>query len=78
MAEVVGTFDQKIVSGKRGIYPWDEWLDGRIWKLTKGVDFQCKLDSFRMACVYAAANRGVKLRLQRRGEVVTIQANGSE
>ncbi len=28
-------------------YPWDEWLDGQVWELTKGVDFDCKLSSLR-------------------------------
>lgn len=28
-------------------YPWDAWLDGRIWLLVEGTDFTCQPDSIR-------------------------------
>lgn len=35
-------------------YPWEEWMDGSVWKLTQGEDFPNAARSFRQA-VYAAA-----------------------
>ena len=43
MAERLLTFDftkpSALTKADKAIYPWDEWLDGDIWKLTEGVDF---------------------------------------
>lgn len=68
MAEILETFPADV----RGMphYPWGEWLDGQVWKLTHGVDFQCVHASIR-AAIYQAANRkGVKVQ-------TTITEDGS-
>lgn len=45
-----------------GRYPWEEWLDGGIWKLKQGEDFQAKLQTFRSNAGTQAKKRGGKLR----------------
>lgn len=44
-------------------YDWDKWFDGKIWELRKGIDFQCKVISFRPIAYNAAAARGKSLRV---------------
>jgi glycine cleavage system aminomethyltransferase T len=52
----------------RGSYPWNEWLDGKIWELEAGVDFTVKLDSFKGAALAAARTREGKLRTAKVGD----------
>jgi hypothetical protein len=40
----------------RGKYPWEEWLDGNVWKATAGEDFDISAENFK-ASVYAAATK---------------------
>jgi len=35
MAETVKEFDNWDTNQKMGNYPWDQWLDGQIWRLTE-------------------------------------------
>jgi hypothetical protein len=28
-------------------YPWDEWTDGSVWEITRGVDFDCDAETMR-------------------------------
>lgn len=37
-------------------YPWHDWADGGAWRLERGDDFECRVDSFRQA-VYRFANK---------------------
>jgi hypothetical protein len=39
-------------------YPWDEWLDGDVWELTAGVDFNGKPESLRSVADVQAKKRG--------------------
>ena len=36
-------------------YPWSEWLNGEVWELEPGVDFDCDPDSMRQQMYQAAA-----------------------
>jgi len=48
MARVVDALPRSRAGGGAGpIYPWDEWLDGRVWELTAGEDFTIRIDSMR-------------------------------
>lgn len=64
------------VSRKHGNakYPWDEWLDGRIWKLEEEEDFQVAPESMRAIAYHAARVKGLKIRVQIDNECVYIQA----
>lgn len=37
-------------------YDWQSWFDGRVWKLTPGVDFLVTIGNFR-SMVYSATQR---------------------
>lgn len=41
-------------------YPWDQWLDGSIWKLKQGEDFATDPAKFRTT-IYQAARRNNKI-----------------
>lgn len=43
---------------RRGIYPWDTWLDGKVRELHQGTDYQRATKSFRSAAQQAARVRG--------------------
>jgi hypothetical protein len=48
-------------------YPWGDWLDGQIWELKSGEDFDGKPTNFRSVALAQARNRGgrVKTHLQK-------------
>lgn len=50
-------------------YPWHEWMDGAVWGLTPGVDFDCTTAAFRVSCYGSAKSRG--------GTVKTVMDNGT-
>ena len=43
-------------------YDWDSLFDGEIYKVTKGDDFECDIESFRVQAYGAARNRGLFFR----------------
>ena len=50
MAKVVKAMPSRNSGGGQGApqkYPWEKWLDGRVWKLTKGEDFDSDPKMFR-------------------------------
>lgn len=63
-------------------YPWEAWLNGEMWELRKGRDYQCTSESFRSAASYAADKKGKKIetRILRdaEGERVVIRAYEDE
>lgn len=69
MAEVVNDFPAT---------RWDDWLDGKTWKLRAGIDFQVSAQSFRVLIYKAAARRGKRARVAVRedGRVLYVQAFG--
>ena len=56
MSEIVDVFDFRKGLGRKEAYPWDEWADGQVRKLTRGVDFRAEVSSFQNAA-YAWARR---------------------
>lgn len=71
MAKVLNEFDFR--SGRAGgheKYPWAEWFDGRIWKLSpegwdskeEPGDFVGSPEDFWTTCYSAAKRRGVKIK----------------
>lgn len=71
MSEIVDEFPG---SARGDNYPWDEWFDGQIRKLTKGEDYDCLTASFSNAAYNARKRRGVEVRISVRGDIVYIQA----
>jgi hypothetical protein len=68
MSEILESYNFRSV-GRECTYPYDDWFDGQIWKLTKGFDFECQPNSLRQAFYAAAKRRGIKVQ-------VSILANG--
>ena len=59
MAEVLEDFD--FTRSGRGQHPWDEWFNGKVWKLTRGEDFQGATKNFRITAYTAAKERNLKI-----------------
>lgn len=72
MAEVLENFE--FSHGSKAKYPWHQWLDGRIWKLTKGIDFDVSPSSFSVSAHQRANREGKKLRTSTSGDSITIQS----
>jgi hypothetical protein len=74
MAEVLDGFPKGNRKGKRNDPKWNQWLDGRVWKLVRGVDFSCAPQSFRANAHSRAECRGLKIRGVIDGDIIVIQA----
>lgn len=58
---------------------WGEWLDGRVWLLVGGEDFECKRETFRNAARAAAVKRGLKFTARAVGDAdLAIRASRPE
>jgi hypothetical protein len=58
MAQRIDEWPKSLSTG----YPWDEWLDGSIWKLKADEDFKAKVQTFRSNAGTQARKRGGKIR----------------
>jgi hypothetical protein len=54
-------------------YPWDQWLDGSVWLLRKGEDYETTSPSMRAIATSAAKKEGKRLRTQ-----ITVDEDGIE
>lgn len=70
MAEKLRTFDWSKASNitpegqEKVVYPWEEWLDGDIWQLTHGEDFETPPLMMERIIRTRATARGAKVRLR--------------
>ncbi len=62
MAQILESYGFKKV-GREAKYPYDQWLDGQIWKLQHMVDFECQPHGLRQSFYAAAKRRGIKVRV---------------
>jgi hypothetical protein len=53
-------------------YPWDEWLNGEVWQLERGVDYSAKTTTVMANARGKAKNLGGMVRLR------TLNENGRE
>jgi len=72
MSQVIKTFPG--VPGRPPVYPWDEWSDGRVWRLTRGEDFNSDPKSFRVLVHRTAKSRGLKARTHIESQDVFVLA----
>lgn len=79
MARIIeGPSPFKMGKSGKAKYPWDEWLNGEVWELTRAEDFP-SVDCFALASTaYQAAVRyGGKVRVHfidgRTGDRIVIQ-----
>lgn len=77
MAEQLDTFDFP-GPGRRSLYPWDEWLNGSVWRLTAGEDFTTTPKAFMRAANAAGARRGLAVQSTTAGAAVVIRAQRAE
>jgi len=56
-------------------YPWDEWFDGRIRRLTQGKknDFQCSVASMADLCRKTARKREFPVTVHEESKAVVIE-----
>lgn len=47
-------------------YPWDEWLDGGVWDLSMGEDYD-DLHNLRQGAFVAARKKGLRVIVRKRG-----------
>lgn len=59
-------------------YPWDEWLDGSVWELARGEDYESSA-SVVIAARVAAAIRGKRVRshIAHQPERIYLQARSA-
>ena len=74
MAKKLKNLTISVHRGARPLYPWDQWLDGSAWELTKGVDFQSSIPGFIATAHQAALRRRVLVKTQRKSNTVYLQA----
>jgi hypothetical protein len=78
MAQRIHTYDFKVhrrrpARARRTNYPWDEWLDGSIWRLARGEDFDAKPATMEAVVRTTATRRGVKVRVVHDDHAVVLQ-----
>lgn len=71
MAKKLDEFPRQSRNSK---YDWDTWLNGEVWELTRGEDFDIGMASFRSVAFREARLRKVKLRTTVRGGKFILQA----
>jgi hypothetical protein len=72
MAERMDTFPDGAPTRRH--YPWDEWLDGTVWRLQVGDDFSAKPPSMASMARARAAAKGKRCRVSIREDHIIIQA----
>lgn len=71
MAEKIEAFTIQKTRSSR--YPWDEWTDGSIWRITRGEDFDVKPVSV-VGTIYSKAKaRGLKVTVAYNDDSVEFQ-----
>ena len=73
MAEILENYDFPVWGPQECRYPYDEWFDGQIWKITKGIDFNCTIESMRVSLWTTAKKRGMKIRTSKKGDALIFQ-----
>lgn len=80
MARVLKKYQWKSSRGTKGrkpVYPWDRWLDGKIRRLYPQVDFKVPSKSFARIARTAAYSRGLSVSVNvEKGGTVVLQQTG--
>jgi hypothetical protein len=71
MAEVVDSIPPR-KNGKEK-YPWEQWFDGRAWRITRGTDFDVEVAVMRQNIWQAARTRGLAVETRRYGDALYIK-----
>lgn len=76
MAERIESFDFKRQSGGSR-YPWEQWLDGSIWRLTERDDFNGAMPKHIGSQIRINANKrglAVRVSIDAKNGVIVLQA----
>ena len=81
MAEILEKMPHWAKQGRRETYPYDDWFDGQVWLLTRGVDFVQERRGMASRIRAAAQSRGLHLTCSQREmpngtEVIAIKVIG--
>lgn len=61
-------------TGRKAKYDWNLWLKpGQIVRLTKGVDFDMKIETFRIYLYQRASIRGMKVETHVFGDAIEFR-----
>lgn len=75
MATQLSTFPGP--SAPQGRYPWDEWTNGRPWRITRGEDYDIPTENMRANLHMRASSMGCKVQTHKatddRGEGLIFQ-----
>lgn len=69
-------FSNKV--GRPPKYPWDEWMDGSTWRITRGADFDVKVLSIRSGVHRCARQRGLRSEARIEGDSLIFRATPKE
>lgn len=61
MAKMLDDF--QFSSGRKTKYPWNTWLNGKIWQIKQGEDFDCSVTSMYSVLVQTAKRKGLKYKI---------------
>jgi hypothetical protein len=76
MAHILDSFPDDLSRGGKQKYPWDDWLNGQVWQLNKGVDYSSTPAEFRSQVYTAARKHKVSVRCAVLGNnILVIQAS---
>ncbi len=78
MAERLENYEFANKAGRPLKYPWDEWLDGSVWRITRGADFDAKPSSVRSGVYRSAQQRGLRTESRIEGDSVIFRATPKE
>lgn len=74
MPKTLKTFDFPHGGRKGIVYDWDSILDGSIWQLEQGTDFDADPKTFVGAVARAANAKNMRVKRQIDGKTLVLQA----
>lgn len=78
MSTILKSFDWSYVSrnnkkARSRSYPWDDWFDGRIWRLEPKVDFDGPATSLERVIRTSANRKDIKVRIRIEDGCIIVQ-----
>lgn len=71
--KTVDNFEFQQGDGRQSKYDWTRLLNGDIWELVQGKDFDCSPENFRIQAYKRAKLEGKRVRATVRGDRVRLQ-----
>ena len=73
MATNIDSFSAPQQRGIAAKYPYDQWFNGAIWRITQGEDFDCKPQNVRSTLRVQAWRKGLGFTSRIIGDTVEFQ-----